>query len=156
MTAPTSGADDRWALTDLVHRYAALADDGRAAELAELFVADGVLLSPDPPRSLAPVHEARGHEAIAAAITGLSALRLTVHAVGGIVLDEVADGHVRGRTTAAAHHVTEHDGTLRDVVWHLRYLDDFRRTPHGWRFARRELHLDLIESRSVAHAREAR
>lgn len=156
MTAPVLSPDDRWALTDLVHRYAALADDRAATALADLFLADGVLVSPDPPRELAPVHEARGHEAIATAITGLSALRLTVHAVAGIVLDPQTDDHVRGRTTATAHHVTEHDGALRDVVWHLRYLDDFRRTPHGWRIARRELHLDLIESRSVAHAREAR
>lgn len=156
MTAPTVGAEDRGALIDLVHRYAAYADDREPAALAALFLPDGVLVSPDPPRSLDPVVEARGHDRIAAAVGALAQLRLTVHAVGGIVLDRIDADHVRGRTTATAHHVTEHAGAVRDGVWHLRYLDDFRRTPHGWRFARRELHLDLVESRPVAHAREVR
>lgn len=146
---------DRSDLVDLVHRYAAHADDRDVAALVALFVPDGVLVSPDPPRSLDPVHEARGPDGIAAALAALTQVRLTVHTIGAVVLDRLGDDPdaVRGRTTATAHHVVEHDGGLRDVVWHLRYLDDFRRTPDGWCFARRALHVDLVESRAVAHAR---
>jgi hypothetical protein len=34
-------------------------------------------------------------------------------------------------------------------VWYIRYLDDYRRTPGGWRIVRRELHLQWVEERPV-------
>ena len=35
------------------------------------------------------------------------------------------------------------------MVWFIRYRDDYRRTDTGWRFVRRELHLQWVEDRPV-------
>jgi hypothetical protein len=42
---------------------------------------------------------------------------------------------------------------VTDLVWHLRYLDDYVETADGWRFARREVHVDLVERRPLEAAR---
>ena len=61
-------ADDRAALTDLVHRYAARVDDRQFTSLADLFTDDAELMLPDPPAVLDPVTTHRGHPAIGAAL----------------------------------------------------------------------------------------
>lgn len=147
---------DRVALTDLVHRYAGCVDDRDVEGVAALFTDDGVLASPAPPHSLDPAHEAVGPAGIRQAMAQLDGLPLTVHAICGVVLDADAGGDpdvARGRVVTTAHHVTERSGEPADLVWHLRYLDSYRRTGQGWRFARRDLHVDLVESRAVARAR---
>lgn len=136
-------------LMDLVHRYAARVDDRDAAGVAALFTADGVLASPRPPRDLDPVHEAVGPSAIETAMGQLSAMAVTQHAVVGVVLD-AEDADVSGRVACIAHHVLP-DGT--GLVWHLTYRDRYRRTDAGWRFARRDLHVDVVERRPVVAAR---
>lgn len=145
--------EDRLDLLDLVHRYAAYVDERDGARAADLFTEDGVLASPAPPASLDPVVEAVGRDRLAAAFGQLADLPVTVHAVTGVVLDPVGADAARGRVTVSAHHVSERAGEPTDLVWHVRYLDDYRRTPVGWRFRRRELHLDVVESRRVARAR---
>ena len=37
-----------------------------------------------------------------------------------------------------------------DTVWFIRYHDTYRSTDSGWRFARRELHLQWVEERPIA------
>jgi hypothetical protein len=37
-----------------------------------------------------------------------------------------------------------------DTVWFIRYHDRYRRTGSGWRFLRRELHLQWVEEHPVA------
>jgi len=153
---PDLRPDDGWELLDLVHRYAARVDDRDLAGAAALFAADGVLATPSPPTSLDPVDEATGTTAVAAALERLAELPLTVHAVTGAVFDRdrpAGPDSARGRVTATAHHVTTRADGVVDLVWHLRYRDSYRRTADGWRFARRALHIDLIESRRVARAR---
>jgi ketosteroid isomerase-like protein len=138
-------------LTDLVHRYAALVDDRDLAALARLFTDDGVLSLPDPPDELDPVHEHVGLDAIERAMGQLAAVPRTFHAVVGHVFDEAADGRTaRGRVACVAHHVLD---ARTDLVWHVRYLDGYERTASGWRISRRELHLDLIETRPLKRAR---
>jgi hypothetical protein len=129
-----------WELSQLVHRYAAAIDDGQS--VVPLFTADGVLVTPDPPDVLDPVHEHVGPEAIAAATGGLPR---TFHAIVG----EVYEGG-SGRIACVAHHVID-DAT--DLVWHLRYLDSYRRVEGVWLIARRELAIDLIETRPLKRAR---
>lgn len=141
---------DRLDLTDLAHRYAAAVDDRDAAGVAALFTDDGVLASPRPPRSLDPVDEATGPEAIAAAMGQLAAMAATQHAVVGLVLDGDGADHASGRVACIAHHVLP-DAT--SLVWHVTYRDRYRRTGAGWRFARRDLHVDVVEQRPVATAR---
>jgi hypothetical protein len=132
-----------WELHELVHRYAAHVDD--RLPVAPLFTEDGVLVLPDPPDVLDPVHPHVGHAAIAEALGSLRGIPRTFHAIVG----EVYDGP-RGRIACVAHHVLDAE---TDLVWHLRYLDNYRLTAEGWRIARRELHLDLIETRHLKRAR---
>ena len=37
-----------------------------------------------------------------------------------------------------------------DTVWFIRYRDSYRLTESGWRFARRELHLQWVEHHAIA------
>ncbi len=37
-----------------------------------------------------------------------------------------------------------------DTVWYIRYRDRYRRSGPGWRFVRRELHLQWVEEHPVA------
>lgn len=153
---------DRLDLADLVHRYAAAVDERDPAAVAALFTPDGVLASPRPPRHLDPHEEATGPAAIEAAMGALSGLVLTRHAVVGVVLTAAppdgADGAdaadradaATGRVACTAHHLLP-DGT--DLVWHLTYRDRYRRTGAGWRFTRRDLHVDVVEKRAVVAAR---
>ncbi len=134
---------DRLALTDLVHRYAAYVDDRQFALAAALFTDDGVLVVPDPPDCLDPVIT-HPRDSIEAA---LGAVPATFHAVVGIVL---SDEPPRGRIACVAHHLLRPD---LDLVWHLRYLDSYAQVDGSWRIARRELHLDLIETRPVKRSR---
>jgi hypothetical protein len=61
-----------------------------------------------------------------------------------------------GRITGVAHHWVHHDGRLRDVVWHLRYHDEYRRTPDKqWRIHSRALTVDAVVSRAVDVVRGA-
>lgn len=123
--------------------------DGRDWDaVAELFVADGVLVMPDPPRSLEPVVEASGAASIRSATARLTGFTRTFHHVTGCVWR--SEGTVAlGRTTSVAHHVE--DGVEpRSWTWHVVYQDRCVRTPAGWRFARRELTVVMIEARTFA------
>lgn len=156
MERPTSlGAEDRGALVELAHRYAARVDDRDPAGAAALFTVDGVLARAEPPRHLGPVHEDVGPAAIEAALGALREVPQTVHEVVGTVLDPDPDfpDVVHGRIACVAHHLLRGEQGTTDLVWHLRYLDTYRRTPGGWRIQRRELHIDFIETRPVRRTR---
>jgi len=133
-------------LTDLVNRYAALADQRRTAELAGLFSADGLLVLPDPPQRLDAHIEHTGREAIAAHLQVLHDVPVTVHELTGSVFEWAGDRHATGRTTCAAHHVYAE----RDIVWHLHYDDAFVLADAGWRIHRRALHIDFITTARVS------
>lgn len=136
-----------WELLQLVHRYAACVDD--RLPVAPLFTPDAVLVLPDPPNGLDPVREHVGRSAIARAMEELAEIPRTFHEVVGSVF--TVDGDTAsGRVTCVAHHVLD-VGT--DLVWHLRYLDEYHHTRDGWLIARRAAHLDMIESRQLKRAR---
>jgi ketosteroid isomerase-like protein len=146
-------AQDRLALSDLVHRYAAYVDAGDVDDVMALFTDDAVMVVPEPPDRLGPVVE-HHRDRIPEAMAALAGMTRTVHEIVGEVYDATADpDQARGAVKGVAHHVmTAADGPS-DVVWRLRYGDDYRRTDDGWRFARRELTIDLIETRDVARVR---
>lgn len=152
---------DRVALSDVVHRYAALVDDRQFDSVATLFTADAELVVPDPPAVLEPVHSHRGHHAITAAVAAVAQVARTQHAIVGEVYDEGRQpGFARGRITGIAHHWTvaaaKKDGArdeLIDVVWHLRYDDAYELTDAGWRIGRRALTINAIETRPVRRLR---
>jgi 3-phenylpropionate/cinnamic acid dioxygenase small subunit len=147
--------DDRAALSDLVHRYAAGVDDRQFDSVIELFTHDAELILPDPPTALEPVRHHRGQAAIREAVAAVKATIRTQHAIVGEVYD--ADHHrgiARGRISCVAHHWVRHNDQIRDVTWHLRYQDEYRHTADaGWRIRLRTLVIDAIDTRSIRQIR---
>jgi hypothetical protein len=148
------GATDRAALTDLVHRYAAGVDDRQFDSVTALFTDTAELMLPEPPAALDPVHRHCGHAAIRTAIAAVAATIRTEHAIVGEVFDAgLQPDSARGRIACVAHHWSQYGDQLTDVVWHLRYDDEYRRTDAGWRIAHRVLTINAIETRPVRRLR---
>jgi ketosteroid isomerase-like protein len=148
------GATDRAALTDLVHRYAAGVDDRQFDSVTALFTDSAELMLPESPAVLDPVHWHCGHAAIRTAIAAVAATIRTEHAIVGEVFDVGAQpDSARGRIACVAHHWDRHGDQLTDVVWHLRYDDEYLRTDAGWRIAHRTLTINAIETRPVRRVR---
>lgn len=147
-------AADRLALADLVHLYAAAVDDRRFDEVVELFTETAELRLPDPPRELEPVRHYQGRDGVHAAMAPLAGIDRTEHAIVGEVYAEGPDvDYALGRITCVAHHWSVADGQTTAVVWHLRYDDEYLRTPSGWRIHGRALVINAIESRPVRRLR---
>src|ERR1700722_15548370 len=150
----TLSADDRLALRDVVHRYAARVDDRQFDSVTELFTTSAELALPEPPDALEPIHFHRGLQAIADAVAAVAAVPRTEHAIIGELYDDGAsDGTARGRIACIAHHWTQRADEVIDVVWHLRYDDDYELTDAGWRISRRALTINAIETRPVRRLR---
>jgi hypothetical protein len=146
----TLSTDQRAALSDLVHRYAAYVDDREFDTVAKLFTADAELAVPAPPSDLRPIQSHRGQQQISSAVAAVAAVARTEHAIIGEVYDAAAQpGTARGRIAAVAHHWNERDGELMDVAWHVRYDDEYLLTDAGWRISRRALTINAIETRPV-------
>ncbi|MQW74370.1 nuclear transport factor 2 family protein [Nocardioides sp. dk4132] len=143
----------RPALSDLVHRYAALGDLRRPAQLAALFTATGELVVPTPPDRLEAHRVLTGPRQIGDHLAVLEELSLTVHQIVGEVYDVPAAGGApttaTGRVACIANHLTGE----RNLVWHLHYDDRYVREGGRWLIARRELHIDFIETRQVRRHR---
>ncbi|MEE6138359.1 nuclear transport factor 2 family protein [Mycobacterium sp. 050128] len=143
-------ANDRSALSDLVHRYAAGVDDRQFDSVAALFAIDAELTVPEPPATLTPIHAHRGRPAIAQAVAAVAAVARTEHAIVGEVYDDgPRPGTARGRIACVAHHWTRRDDEVFDAAWHLRYDDEYESTESRWRITRRRLTVNAIESRPV-------
>ena len=150
----TLTAEERWALSDLVHRYAASVDDREFGSVAELFTIDAELLVAAPPADLTPIHSHRGHRAIAVAVGAVAAVARTEHAIIGEVYDAAGrPGAARGRITCVAHHWNQRGDEVVDVAWHLRYDDEYELTDRGWRISRRALTVNAIETHPVRRLR---
>jgi hypothetical protein len=114
----------------------------------------GELALPGPPAELTPVQRHRGQAAIGAAIAAVATTVRTEHAIIGEVYDGgPRSGDARGRIACVAHHWMQRGGQLSDLVWHLRYDDEYRRTGAGWRITRRALTINAIEHRAVHRLR---
>jgi hypothetical protein len=145
---------DRLELSALVHRYAAYVDARQFDEVAELFTATGQLTTPEPPDRLDSVVRHDGQTGVRAAMASLNSVTRTHHAiVGEVYTDAITDGTVTGSIAGVAHHWTENDGRITDVIWYLRYADEYHYTDVGWRIALRALSIDAIESRPARQVR---
>lgn len=145
---------DRLALSDLVHLYASAVDDRRFDDVVELFTETAELRLPDPPRSLGPVRQHHGRDGVRSAMASLAAVTRTEHAIVGEVYAAGDDGdYALGRITCIAHHWILADGQASDLVWHLRYDDEYMRTRAGWRIHGRALTINAIETRPVSRLR---
>ena len=150
----TLSADDRVALSDVVHRYAAYVDDRQFDFVAMLFTVTAELSVPEPPAALEPILAHSGREAIAAAVAAVAAVARTEHAIVGEVYDESGrPGFARGRIACVAHHWSQRADEVVDVAWHLRYDDEYELTGAGWRISRRALTINAIETRPARRLR---
>jgi hypothetical protein len=150
-------AYDRLALTDLVHLYASAVDDRRFDDVVELFTETAELRLPDPPRSMEPVRCQQGRQGVREAMTALAAVTRTEHAIVGEVYAPGDDSnYALGRITCIAHHWTADGDQITDLVWHLRYDDEYLRTRSGWRIHGRALTINAIETRPVRRLRGRR
>lgn len=146
----TLSAEDRAALGDVVHRYAAHVDDRDFGAATRLFTPTAELTLPEPPDALEPIHTHRGHDAIATALAAVAAVTRTEHAIVGEVYDPAAGrGTARGRIACIAYHWSHRGDEVVDLVWHLRYDDAYERTDDGWRISRRALTINAIETRQA-------
>jgi SnoaL-like domain len=145
---------DRLALADLVHLYASAVDDRRFDDVVELFTETAELRLPDLPRSLDPVRRHHGRGGVRDAMSAVAAVARTEHAIVGEVYAAADDpNYALGRITCIAHHFSVADGQISDVVWHLRYDDDYLRTRAGWRIHGRALTINAIETHPVRRLR---
>ncbi|MFA1538484.1 nuclear transport factor 2 family protein [Actinomadura monticuli] len=153
----TLGFADRVALGDLVARYALHADRREIDAMGELFTEDAVLVLPDAPDELDPVRTFTGRSEIAATLSVLNGIPVTVHALVGQVFGAGPEpGTATGEIACVAHHMTSReDGKVSDLVWHCRYTDAYRLDGTAWRIARREQRIDSIETRPVRRWRGA-
>jgi hypothetical protein len=112
------------------------------------------LTVPEPPTALTPIHSHRGRSAIAVAVAAVAQTVRTQHAIVGEVYSAAPQGAsgpggARGRIACSAHHFSERADEFIDVVWHLRYDDEYALTDAGWRIGRRALTILAIETRPV-------
>jgi hypothetical protein len=135
--------------------YAIAVDRRDAATLARLFTPDARVRLP---AGMSGPHAPAATISPAELLAPLQRWHSTRHVVmqQQIVID--ADGtHASGECYSEAHHVSVGDSSeasrsgsdARDLVLHLRYLDDFVRDEAGWRFASRELVVDWSSRQPV-------
>lgn len=139
-----SGDDER-ALRALALAYALHADRREGDRVAELFEPDAALRMTWRDGT-APAAESRGHRRIASVIRRLERLTSTFHLVANHTMAVEGD-EADGVVYCVAHHLSVVDGQRTDVVLYIRYLDRYRRTDCGWRFADRETVVDWQEER---------
>ena len=133
--------------------YAAAVDAMDGPAFADLFTDDGELWVPDLAGGGAPTIRRAGRDQLSAIPSGLARYHATHHAVRSSTY-EVSGTTATGAVTGVAHHLLAHgDGGLGglDVIWYLRYVDDYVATDRGWRIDRRVLHLRGVEERRVQH-----
>jgi ketosteroid isomerase-like protein len=127
-------------LHELVERYAQAVDRADGNAVAALFADDGVLALWMDPQSDVQTGERVGPEQIATVGDSLRRYVATHHTISSHTSN--VDGmHASGETLCVAHHVEDSHGRRKDRVLYIRYVDAFTRTGGGWRFTRREVHV---------------
>jgi len=127
-------------LHELVEQYAQAVDRADGDAVADLFAEDGVLALWMDPGSGAQTGERVGRQEIATVANGLRGYVATHHSISSHT-SVLAGRTATGETMCTAHHVEEVDGKRQDRVLYIRYVDAFARMTDGWRFSRRELHV---------------
>ena len=127
-------------LHELVEQYAQAVDRADGAAVAALFAEDGVLALWMNPGSDEQTGERVGREQIATVGDSLKRYVATHHTISSHT--SVLEGRTAtGETLCTAHHVEDVGGKRQDRVLYIRYVDSFARASQGWRFSRRELHV---------------
>jgi hypothetical protein len=153
-TASDPSHEDASQLLGLVTAYAIAMDRNDLASLADIFVPEGTLRvrSPGRPEPLG-VFRGPGADGIGMIAQLMADLyRATLHHV--TTHESTVDGdHATGTTYCLAYHmVAGDDGGALETLG-VCYVEDFVRTPHGWRMRHRDA--TRLWSQSTATPREA-
>ena len=132
----SASIEDRLALQELSNRYARAVDRRDYAAFVALFAANGVLCGPG--------YALTAHVEIERGIRLIEQYETTQHCVHNQLVDVRGDA-ASGETYCVARHIYERDGMKRKLDMGVRYQDEYRREPSGWRFTRRELVLDWTQ-----------
>jgi ketosteroid isomerase-like protein len=123
----------------VVHAYAACADGRDQEGFTALWTDDAVF---EVVREDGAVHSAVGPVAIWERVRTLDRYDRTEHVVNLVEIEvEVDADRAAGTAACVAHHWTGH----HDRVLQVRYRDEFRRDPAGWRFSRRRVEIRHVE-----------
>jgi len=141
-------ADDRHAIRSLIDAYAHCADRRDAGGQMALFTDDCRLLVFFDVRSTEPSQSYQGRAALAPVFDALNAYEATTHFNGQSSISLRGD-QATGESYCLAHHVTRKSDKAELMVASIRYLDEFIRTPAGWRFGERKLMVDWIDTRPL-------
>jgi ketosteroid isomerase-like protein len=147
VTESLDPSGDQWEIRQLVERYAAAADRGDGAGVAELFTDDGELeVWMDPTRS-EPTGRRRGQAEITEAVNRIGDYVATHHTIASSVVT-VSGDRADGQTRCVGHHV-EGPPDVRDRVLYIRYDEQFARVDGRWRFTKREVHVQWVSIQPV-------
>jgi len=144
-------SDIERSLAGLALGYASAVDALDGSGFADLFTDDGELWVPDLAAGGEPSIRRSGRSQLERIPSGLARYHATHHALRGATY-EVTGGAATGEVMGVAHHLLADDdgrGGGTDVIWLLRYVDDYVNDEGGWRIGRRALHLRGIEERAV-------
>ena len=131
------------ALRTLAAEYAAAVDRLDAPALCSLFTDDGVLVVQGPEPWVM-----QGHDELATLISGVEGFAKTFHFVGQATYRVAKDAvTTSGEVACIAHHLVVTGSEARDLVWMIRYHDDYRCVAGRWLFARREIEMLWSEER---------
>lgn len=140
---------NRLAISDLVHAYCQGVDRLDPDAVARLFTEDGVFVAYAEPGATEPTSRSEGRESITKAIGMARYYKRTTHEVGNHVA--VVDGDkATGETRVVAYHVLGEEGAETLMIWHIRYLDAYRRGSEGWRIAERVLRVDMVSNQPLS------
>jgi len=134
---PNDGRDDQVAIRALVDSYAAFADERDVDRFVGLFLPDATLSAS---RGDGQPTVYAGAARLAEIPERLQRFHHTFHDVG-YQRCEIRGDRATGEAGCRAHHVRIADGAAIDLVMTIRYRDAYSRTPDGWRFASREVHI---------------
>lgn len=128
---------DRLALHDLVVAYASMADRRDATGFTDLFLPDATLTAR---RGDGEPAVYQGAARLAEIPERLTRYDQTFHVVTNDNA-EVDGDRATGEASCQAHHLTRDIDDVTDLVLTIRYADTYQRTPAGWRFATRDVHI---------------
>jgi SnoaL-like domain len=137
--------DTREALRELAFRYALAVDDCDAEALLHLFTADGSVSGTDD-----SIPAFKGEADLRLMIRQVdTSFNRTMHNVYNQTFEIVADGlSATGETYCLASHIIETaDGSWQILEMAIRYKNDYAHEDGRWKFRRRRLDVQWIETR---------
>ena len=137
---------DRLALRELFDAYAHCADRRDAEGQQALFTDDTRFAVYMDGEGSEPTYVLQGREALTPVFEDLNRYEATTHFNGQSTVT-IEGNRATGESYTIAHHVYTEDGTRKNMIASLRYLDTFTKNDGRWYFAERKLILDWSETR---------